>query len=266
MPEEKTDLTANEHELDSVLGNVDKALSDEASTNTKEVESTSNEYVDEALKDADEKSGVDDKRSDESEVDRLRRELAERDLVIKRLANTDNVRGYEPPKKDKEPEVKPYDPEIDLTDDEHTALLQGRDGAVKVFKTLAKRVYEDARKQALLDSASYVTNYVTEKQQIDTATQQFYARNKDLVPHARFVGFVANQVTSRHPDWSIGQVLTEVEKEARAELKLQKQASDAEDKRSPSFNSSPTGGRVRRPAPPKSKEAEVFDTLFPTGG
>ena len=65
-----------------------------------------------------------------------------------------------------------------------------------------------------------VSNMVNHQVSLKTAANEFYKEHQDLVPHRSFVGFVANEITSQHPDWSLEKVLQETNTEARKRLML----------------------------------------------
>ena len=67
---------------------------------------------------------------------------------------------------------------------------------------------------------SLVSNMVNHQVSLKTAANEFYKEHQDLVPHRSFVGFVANEITSQHPDWSLEKVLQETNTEARKRLML----------------------------------------------
>jgi len=100
----------------------------------------------------------------------------------------------------------------------------------------------DAVEQSVLQNIPDVVSKTVERQ----TTQQevissWRSENQDLIDEKpKFTGWVANQVQSEHPDWSLEQQLQETAKRVRKELDLDKEATKLEKERKSKESSSKT--------------------------
>jgi hypothetical protein len=88
------------------------------------------------------------------------------------------------------------------------------------FNALMTSVVNTAVERSLRIMPHIATQLVEQQVTLKTAINNFYQDNMDLVPHKKYVGFIANEVTAQHPDWGLTQILQETEKEARTRLRL----------------------------------------------
>jgi len=93
---------------------------------------------------------------------------------------------------------------------------------VKNFNALLTAVVNTSVERSLRMIPQVVTSVVDQTVNMKTAVADFYRANGDLVPHKKYVGFIANEVTAEHPDWQLEAVLVEVENQARGKLRLPK--------------------------------------------
>ena len=89
---------------------------------------------------------------------------------------------------------------------------------------------------------SNVIAQATLKKRVD----EFYGNNEDLKPFKEVVAAVYEEVASENPDWKIGEVFGEVEKETRKKLELHKKAG---------VTSAPTADAPKGPRFPKTKSS-----------
>jgi len=90
------------------------------------------------------------------------------------------------------------------------------------FNALLTSVVNTAVERSLRLMPQIATQLVEQQMGLKTAVTNFYQDNKDLEPHKKYVGFVANEISAQHSDWGLQQILQETEKEVRNRLKLQR--------------------------------------------
>ncbi len=90
------------------------------------------------------------------------------------------------------------------------------------FNALLTSVVNTAVERSLRLMPQIATQLVEQQIGLKTAVTNFYQDNKDLEPHKKYVGFVANEISAQHSDWGLQQILQETEKEVRSRLKLQR--------------------------------------------
>lgn len=88
------------------------------------------------------------------------------------------------------------------------------------FNALLTSVVNTAVERSLRLMPQVATQLVEQQINLKTAVRDFYTDNRDLEPHKKYVGFVANEVAAQHSDWGLTQILQETEKEVRGRLKL----------------------------------------------
>lgn len=88
------------------------------------------------------------------------------------------------------------------------------------FNALLTSVVNTAVERSLRLMPQVATQLVEQQVNLKNAVRDFYTDNRDLEPHKKYVGFVANEIAAQHSDWGLTQILQEVEKEVRGRLKL----------------------------------------------
>ena len=86
------------------------------------------------------------------------------------------------------------------------------------------RVQQTTLQASLRSIPRIINKIVPQYVQLYQKSIDFYSKNEDLKPHAKFVGEVTNDIVGKHPDWNIDQVFTELGTEARKRLGLKKTA------------------------------------------
>jgi len=89
-----------------------------------------------------------------------------------------------------------------------------------------------------------------------SAVSEFYSTNQDLAANKAFVGVVANELAAAHPDWDMGQVISNLATEVRNRLRLSGVPLDAASA-APAPPSSPPAFAGGGPARPNSQGAPV---------
>jgi hypothetical protein len=88
------------------------------------------------------------------------------------------------------------------------------------FNTLLTSVFNAAVQHSLRLMPQVATQLVDSQITLRTTAQEFYQANPDLIPHKKYVGFVANELAAQHADWDLPTLLQNAEKEVRTRLKI----------------------------------------------
>lgn len=92
------------------------------------------------------------------------------------------------------------------------------------FNALLTSIVNVAVERSIRIVPQIATQLIDQHFNLKTAVDTFYTENNDLKPHMKYIGFIANEISSQHPDWGLSQILQEVEKEARVKLNIPKSA------------------------------------------
>ena len=106
-------------------------------------------------------------------------------------------------------------------------------------------------RESVLRDLPMITRDVARQQVVLlNAVNKFYQDNDDLVPYQGVVGNITNQIAAQHPEYSLGQLFEEVEKNVRKTLGLKKIAQRVDESKSstPAFVRK---SNSRKPGPPK---------------
>jgi len=102
----------------------------------------------------------------------------------------------------------------------------------KAFNALLNKVYkmgEEARRRSQEDTLKSIPNIVKSNVAIQATLKEkvtkFYEDNKDLAGFKKVCTAVSEELISENPNWSLDKVFSEVAKESRKRLGLQKKAS-----------------------------------------
>jgi len=104
------------------------------------------------------------------------------------------------------------------TEEAFDEVLKNKDS----FNAFMTAVVNVAVERSLRVVPSVVVPMINNEYTLRTSVNDFYKDNKDLKPHQKYVGFVANEVTAQNPDWGVVEVLQETEKLVRERLKMKK--------------------------------------------
>jgi len=139
--------------------------------------------------------------------------------------------------------------------DEFEELLQNPKELNKTLNTLLRKAVEIGRSSMLAEFPTLVERQVTSLTNINQLVQDFYNKNIDLVPVKPYVGVVANQIQTQHPEYPVAKLFEETERVVRESLSIpkKKEAVKSKDKGNegddnPKF-ANPPGSRK----PPKLK-------------
>jgi hypothetical protein len=167
---------------------------------------------------------VEEKKVEETELDRIKKEnedfrkqlsdMAERvaaapqqpKLTPEQKAAADEARKKLPP------QIIKFIPDEESFDE----VMKTADG----FNTLLTGVFNAAVQHSLRLMPQVATQLVDSQITLRSTAQEFYQANPDLIPHKKYVGFVANELAAQHADWDLPTLLQNAEKEVRGRLKL----------------------------------------------
>lgn len=139
--------------------------------------------------------------------------------------------------------------EIDfLGDDDPIEVTADKDR----FNKMLNKVYAQGRKDAIEGSLrampEVVKVSVQQQMELQTAVNSFYSDNSDLTGYKNLVGATCQDLASKNPEWGLGKLFTETEKEVRGKLRLVKQAKENTSPASPSKPAFAQTGRSQRGA------------------
>jgi hypothetical protein len=137
-----------------------------------------------------------------------------------------------PPVVEPEPEPEPEPIEdVQFLDDNVDLDDLSRDP--KALNALLNKVYQagvnntrSVRETTLRDIPGIVKNNITIQATLKKEVETFYTNNEDLKPFKKAVAAVYEELASDNPDWTVSETFTEVEKETRTRLGLEKKAGE----------------------------------------
>jgi hypothetical protein len=121
----------------------------------------------------------------------------------------------------------------------------------KILDSVAANAAAKAREETLKTIPAVITPLVQTTIAVNMGVAQFYAKNPDLQEHKEFCGRVTNELLGKHPDWTLGKLFEETEKEVRRKLGLKRDAEERDRRevsKRPSFVPKGGGGRGSTPA------------------
>lgn len=116
----------------------------------------------------------------------------------------------------------------------------------KEMNKILSKVRSDAQESVMRTIPAIIGPLVEASITVQTAKAKFYTDNADLADKAQFVGFVANDLMGKNPDWKIDKLFSELGKEVRTRLGLKEKAADGDRKGAgarPAFVPKGGGGR-----------------------
>jgi len=90
----------------------------------------------------------------------------------------------------------------------------------EVMSEVMGRVRTSAVQEVLKALPQVINNTIKAQLDVQTRTTKFYTDNEDLVAHKQFVGYVANDLSGRNPDWSLDDLFTKLPDEVRTRIGL----------------------------------------------
>jgi hypothetical protein len=147
----------------------------------------------------------------------------------------------------------------------------------EVMNKVVEKVRTDTRRQTLQDAMKIFPSMIDYKVQGYMAAQQFWQNNRDLKqltdnhPKVKsYVEYRATEIQRMNPNWTLGQVYQETEKEVRDLLKDRltkfrgEEEESTESGKRPALSRKPGAGRkapVKKPVKPDSEQAEILEMI-----
>jgi hypothetical protein len=177
-----------------------------------------------------------DEETDDTKTDT---KTDEKDKIIKaleeRLAKleeaTKNLKEEPKEEEPKEKELK-FDPQDFIGDADVEEIVRDKESLNKLLNNVYTKAVGDARnmlgEKVLRSIPDIVKTNINIMTKLKEASEKFYDDNKDLKPFKKVVASVFEELTSKNPDKTYEDLLTEVGNEARKRLDLQKKAIEKE--------------------------------------
>jgi hypothetical protein len=140
----------------------------------------------------------------------------------------------------------------------------------KVMTEVMQRVETNAVGKMLKTLPQVINNVVKAQIEVQTKTAKFYTDNddltKDLTPEQvmdrkKFIGYVANDISGKNPDWTLDKLFVELPKEVKTRLGMKVVAAQPSGPAQPSRK-----GGARMPVQPASVatplETEIADLMI----
>lgn len=169
--------------------------------------------------------------------------------------------GEEPEKK--EPEKKERDLVQFIGEEGYEEVIASPEALNKVLNV----VYNTAIEHLMRGVSPVIGRVVQEQTQLQALVSDFYKVNDDLIPHRSFVGFVTNEMASKHPDLSYEELFGKVGSEVRKRLDLHQRKEKEVDnrekgKKRPAFVKKPKGGGLKSPKDDRTSLQKDIDGLL----
>jgi hypothetical protein len=176
--------------------------------------------------------------------------------------------------KKEEVEQKLEDKDVDFLGNEKLDDILGDPQKVNALLNKLRRATRDetsamTRESVLRSIPEVVKSSVSRFTAMREAVQDFYRENKDLVPHKKYLGIIANEVATENPDKELKWIFDKAAERTRKALKLAARKEEkAEDKsKKPTL---PGGSRSASRTGEKAgkltgKAAEIDEMLSSTG-
>lgn len=160
-------------------------------------------------------------------------------------------------------------------DDAFTRVLSSRENfnqhlqavynaAMKQSTEQAQQFAQRASEESLRKIGETVPNQIQHFITLNNMVRDFYKDNPELMPIRQQVGYLANAISTAHPDWSYDQVFAESAKQGKALLGLvaqKTQANGGSTKPAPAF-AKPAAARKAEPAPLSGLQKEINELLM----
>jgi len=132
----------------------------------------------------------------------------------------------------------------------------------EIMSEVMGRVRTAAVQEVLKSLPQVINNTIKAQLEVQTKTTKFYTDNEDLQTNKEFVGYVANDMSGKNPDWTLTKLFEELPKEVRKRLGMKEGVKKIEDK-GPAQPGRKGGARV--PGDKKSEltslETEIADLM-----
>lgn len=132
--------------------------------------------------------------------------------------------------------------------------------ATEQAQQFAQRASEESLRKVGETVPSQIQHYIT----LNNMVRDFYKDNPELMPIRQQVGYLANAISTAHPDWNYTQVFAESAKQGKALLGLvaqKTQVNGGSTKPAPAF-AKPAAARKAEPAPLSGLQKEINELIM----
>lgn len=186
------------------------------------------------------------KKGDESqpasEVEALRATIAS--LTAQLNDNQKEVTGVEPTSTEKTETEEKVNEAVkfelaELTDEQFAEITTDK----TKFREFLADVIGKVQQDVIRESVQIASQSVARQSVLTKKVESFYDTNADLLPHRAYVGFVANTLRAKNPDWDLDTLLDKTNEKVRKDLAITQVAKTTHDKtkKTIAFPSKPTG-------------------------
>jgi len=166
------------------------------------------------------------------------------------------------------PQVPPVAKQFVQTEEEFDQIISSVDNFNQFIGKVVEAAQSGAVERAYTSLPNVVMQMVQRQLTFGALVRDFYKENEDLLPHAKFAGFVMNELANQEPDLEIGALMRKTGEEVRKRLGLAPKSAVPSGPRtaapvrtkSPAFAAGPG---TRKVAPPQlaGLEKEINDLL-----
>lgn len=119
---------------------------------------------------------------------------------------------------DKKVEIPPI-PTIGKLEDffkdlDFDSAMESKENFIKFMASFAETIQNSTKQDVLTAVPNYMGEYVTKQASLKDIREKFDSDHPNLTPVKRYVGSVAESISTEHPDWTVGQVLDEAAKKS----------------------------------------------------
>lgn len=230
MPKIKTveDTKEQRKQVDDMFNHRTRAAEEEVEVLEEEKLEVEEEVEEEKPLVEEEEREEEEEKEPDDVVTKLRQRVAELETG-KAFEKEEEEEEIEAPKKKKEPPVQTI--EDFVTEEEFEAIQSDPRKLNEVLHKVYQRASADTSERVLKQIPEIVQASSARQMTLQEAVKKFYASNPDLQEHAKYVGYVANQIKAKNPEMAINDILDETEKEVRKSLAITKKAKEKEEER-----------------------------------
>ncbi|MDI6785123.1 MAG: hypothetical protein QMD92_00280 [bacterium] len=171
-------------------------------------------------------------------------EVGEKDVAIKTLADqikvlNEKIAELSKPKELDKPKEEKKDETLGLGFFKDKAEYEAAFEKPEVMSEVMGRVKTDAVREVLKALPQVLNNVVKSQMEVHSRTTAFFNDNKDLVDglekeplasRKQFIGYVANDLSGKNPDWTLEQLFEKLPGEIRVRLGMKAEAKKKEER------------------------------------
>lgn len=199
----------------------EEVLEDEEPTEDEEDEDEEEDEEDEDEDDQDDEDEDDpdedeeeEEEEDSSDVAALKLQIAELKGMITTLVKPQDDSSDDPPKED----LKPADLSEVFKDVDFDAAVDTKEGFMELMGKVVAVVQKQTTDQIMGSLPNAINTTVEHKTSMQKIHDDFYEANPELVGIKKYVGEVANGISTENPEWTVDKVLEESAKQVKTSL------------------------------------------------